>query len=123
MADVGSARVDPIEIGLIEPYAMAQGQARHQKAEAVDVVERGPATAAARVFLLVGGLDDVHVHRRFTARREIGKHLEGGIRAAVQVGGSQLDLDPLLVVVLGMEMLERSAVICQAQRKTGEMTL
>ena len=41
----------------------------------------------------------------------------------MEVGRRQLDLDPLLVVVLGMEMLEERAVIGQAQPKAPEMAL
>jgi hypothetical protein len=48
----------------------------------------------------------MHVHWRLIARRVIGEHLECSVRAPVEVGRRQLDLDPLLVVVLGVEMLE-----------------
>ena len=41
----------------------------------------------------------------------------------MEVGRRQLDLDPLLVVVLGMEMLEQRAVIGQAQPEAREMAL
>ena len=96
---------------------MAEGQARPKKAEAVDVVECGAAAATARIFLLIGGLDQMHVHRRLIARREIGEQLEGRVRAPVEIGRRQLDLDPLLVVVLGTELLEQRAVIGQVQPK------
>jgi len=41
----------------------------------------------------------------------------------MQVGRRQRDLDPLLVVVLGIEMLEQRAVIGQGQPEAREMAL
>ena len=120
---MGAGCGDPVEIGLIEPHSVAQCQARPEKAEAVDVVECGAAAAPARIFLLVGGLDEMHVHRRLIARREIGQHLESRVRAPVEVGRRQLDPDSLLVVVLGVEMLEQRPVIGQAQPEAGKMAL
>ena len=74
--------------------------------EAVDVVERRAAAPATGVFLLVGGFDEMHVHRRLVARRVIGEHFECRVGAPVEIGRRQLDLDPLLGVVLGAELLE-----------------
>jgi len=63
------------------------------------------------------------VHRRHVACRVIGEYLECGVRAPMQVGRRQRDLDPLLVVVLGIEMLEQRAVIGQGQPEAREMAL
>ena len=41
----------------------------------------------------------------------------------MEIGRRQLDLDPLLVVVLGTELLEQRAVIGQIQPKAREMAL
>ena len=123
VADMGAGRGDAVEIGLAEPHPVAQGQPWPEKTEAVDVVEGGAAAAAARIFFLVSGLDEMHVHRRLVARQVIGEHFESLVRAPVEVGRRQLDLDPLLVVVRGMEMLEQRAVIGQTQPKAGEMPL
>ncbi len=41
----------------------------------------------------------------------------------MEIGRRQLDLDPLLILVLGVEMLEQWAVIGQAQPKAREMAL
>ena len=121
MADVGAGRCNAVEIGFVEPYSVTGGQPRPEKTEPVDIVERRAAAAAARIFLLVSGLDEIHVHWRLMARREVGKHLEGSVRAPVEIGRLQLDLDPLLVVVRGPEMLEERPVIGQAQPKAREM--
>src|ERR1700730_7566785 len=86
-------RGDAVEIALAEPHAVAQCQPWPEEVEAVDVVECG-AAAAAGILLLVSGLDEVHVHRRLVARRIIGKQGECGVRAPVEIGRRQLDLDP-----------------------------
>ena len=36
VADMGPGRSDAVEIGLVEPHPVAEGQARSEKAEAVD---------------------------------------------------------------------------------------
>jgi hypothetical protein len=41
VADTGPGRGDAVEIGLVGPHPVAQGQKRPEKAEAVDVIERG----------------------------------------------------------------------------------
>jgi hypothetical protein len=87
---------------------MAEREPRPQEPDAIDVVE-GRAAAAGGIFFLISGLDEMHVHRRLVARRKIGEHLERGVRAPVEVGRRQLDLDPLLTVVLAVEMLEQRA--------------
>jgi len=51
------------------------------------------------------------MHWRLVARRVIGEHFERRIGAPMEIGGRQLDLDPLFVVVLGAELLEQRAVI------------
>src|SRR5207302_5576657 len=96
---------------------------RPEKAEAVDIIEGRAAAAATGIFLLVCGLDEMHVHRRLVTRRIVGEHLEGLVRAPVEIGRRQLDLDPLLVVVLGAELLEERAVISGAQPEAREMAL
>ena len=73
---MGPGRRDAVEIGLVEPHPVTEGQKRPEKAKAVDIVECRAAAAAARIFLLVGGLDEMHVHRRLVTRREVGEHLE-----------------------------------------------
>ena len=88
MADAGAGRGDAVEIGLVEPHLVAQGQARPEKAEAVDMVECGAASAVARIFLLAGGLGEMHMHWRLVARREIGEHLERRVRAPVKVAAA-----------------------------------
>ena len=87
---------------------MPERHLRPEQAEAADIVDRGAAAAPARIFLLVGGLDKVHVQRHvvlFRAFREHGQRLVG---APMQVRRRELDLDALLVVVLGVKMLEQA---------------
>ena len=57
------------------------------------------------------------------ACREIGEHIEARVRAPVEISRYQLDLDPLLVVVLGTEILEQWAAIGLAQPEAREMAL
>src|SRR5215472_18370388 len=120
---MGAGRGNAIEISLVEPNAMAEGQSRPQKSEAVDIVERSAAAAPAGIFFLIGGLDEVHVHRSVVSPRVIGEHLERGVGAPMKIGGSELDLDPLLVVMLGVEMFEQGAIIRERDLETRKMAL
>ena len=107
VADMGTGRGNAVEIGLVEPYAMPQCQPRPEKPETIDIIEGGAAAAPAGVFLLVGGLDEVHVHRRVVSLRIVGEHHQRSIGAPMEIGGSELNLNPFLVVVLGAELFER----------------
>ncbi len=50
----------------------------------------------------------MHVERRAVFLGAIREHLESGVRAPMQIGRRELDLDALLLVVLRMKMLEEA---------------
>src|SRR5207248_5093452 len=52
----------------------------------IDIVERGATAAPAGILLLIGGLDEVHVHRRIVSLRIVGEHRQSGVRAPMEVG-------------------------------------
>ena len=57
---------------------MSERHLRSEQAEAADIVDCGAAAATARIFLLVGGLDKVHVEGNamlFRAFRQHGERL------------------------------------------------
>jgi len=60
VTDTGSGL--PLDVSLVEPNAVAERHLRPEQAEAADVLNDG-ALAPARVFLLVGRLQQVHVQR------------------------------------------------------------
>src|SRR5205807_1940911 len=88
VADMGAGRGDAVEIGLGEPDAVAERQPRPEKAEAVDIIEGAAAAAAASIFLLVGGLHEMHVHRCGVARRVVGEHFESGVQHQWRLAGA-----------------------------------
>ena len=61
VADAGAGLGDPADVALGQPDAVPERHARVHQAEAVEILDRGAAAAAAGVFLLVGGLHQVHV--------------------------------------------------------------
>src|SRR5262249_11295144 len=79
-----------------QPHAVAQRHLRTQQAEAFDVVHGGAAAAAARVFLLIRGLHQMHVQRHVEALRHLGEPRKCCIRAPVQIGRRELDLHAAL---------------------------
>ena len=85
------------------------------------MLHRRRAGSAARIFLLEGGLDEVHVERHAMLLRAIREQRQGLVGAPVQVGRGQLDLDPLLVVVPGVEVLEESDGIARRELEAREM--
>src|SRR5260370_14914771 len=62
VADMSAGCGDAVEIGLVEPDAMAEGQPRPEEPETVDIVEGRATAAPAALFPLIGGLDDMPMH-------------------------------------------------------------
>jgi hypothetical protein len=102
---------------------MPQCQPRPQEAESIDIIESGAATAPAGILFLIRGLDEVHVHRRIVSLRIVGEHRQCRIGAPMEIGGRELDFDPFLVVMLGVELLEQRAVIGKRHLKAREVPL
>ena len=88
-----------------------------EQAEALDIVDRGPSAATARVFLLIGRLDEMHVERNAEASQSIRQHGQRLVGTPMQVRRGQLNLHALLVVMLGVEMLEQCDRILARQLK------
>jgi hypothetical protein len=61
VADHGARARDQLDVLLVEPDAVTEGQARAGHAELDEMLEGGAARATAGVLLLVGGLDEMHV--------------------------------------------------------------
>src|ERR1700728_1983023 len=100
---------------------MPEGHLWAEQAEALNIVDRGPSAATARIFLLISRFDKVHVERHAMLLRAFRKHGERLIRTPMQVRRGQLNLHALLVVVLGVEMLEQSDRILTRQLKAIKM--
>ena len=77
----------------------------------------------AGVFLLVGGLDQVHVHGGVVLGRGVRQQGQRLVGAPVQVGRGELDLHPALVVVLRMEALEHVHRVVEAHLEAVEPAL
>jgi hypothetical protein len=70
---------------------------------------------------LVGGLDEVHVEGDAILFRTVGQHGKRIVRAPMQVGGRELDLDALLVMMLRVKVPEEGDCVLGRQLKAGEM--
>ena len=67
MANAGAGLGQPINILLIQPDTMAECHIRPQHPKAVQIFHGRAATAAARIFLLLGGFHEMHMDRRIMA--------------------------------------------------------
>ncbi len=72
--------------------------------------------AAARILLLVGGLQEMHVHRHAVFLGAVLQHPERPVRAPVQVGRRQLDAQPVAVAVLAVQALEEREIVLERDR-------
>ena len=121
VADVRAGLGEPVEVAFGEPDAVSERHLWSEQAEPADIIDRGAAAATSRIFLLICGLDEVHMERHamlFGAFRQHGQRL---VRTPMQVRRRQLDFDALLVVVLGVKVLEQFDRILGGQLKTAEM--
>src|SRR6202035_4590647 len=107
VGDVRSGFGDTIDVSFVQPDAVAESHARAEQVEAIDVFERGAAATAVGVFLLVGGLHQVHVQRGVVLFRCVGEQGQRVVGAPVQVGWRQLDFYPFLVVVFCVQRREQ----------------
>ncbi len=123
MADAAAGGGQAVDVLLVQPHAVAQGQAVGHHAEAVDVLQRRAVAAPQGVFLLVGGLDQVHVHGGVVFGRGVGEQRQRLVGAPVQVGRRKLDLHPALVVMLRVERLEHVHRIVEAHLEAVEPAL
>ncbi len=123
VADAGAGRRHPLDVGFVEPDAVAERQARTEHPEPVEVLEGGAAAALLRVGLLVGGLHEVHVHRHVVGFGQAGEPFEGRVGAPVQVGGRQLDLGPRGTLLAGMQAAEEREIVLQGHLEALEPAL
>ena len=123
VADAALGRGQAVDVLLVQPHAVAERQAVVHHAEAVDVFQRRALAAPPGVFLLVGGLDQVHVHRHVVLGRGVAERRQRLVGAPVQVGRRELDLHPALVVVLRMERLEHVHRVVEAHLEAVEPAL
>src|SRR5271167_4930045 len=100
---------------------MPKRHLRTEQAEALNIVDRGPPAATARVFLLIAYLDEMHVERDAMLLRALRQHGQRLVRTPMQVRRGQLNLHALLVVMLGVEMLEQCDRILARQLKAVKM--
>ena len=75
-----------------KPHAVAQRQMRPEHPKPIKMLDRGRASAAQRIFLLVGRLKEMHVHRHPGPARLLGDGEQLVVRDPVQIGGAELDL-------------------------------
>ena len=69
VADAGAGRRQSVDVGLVQPHAMAQCHLRSEQPEPVDVIHGRAAAATMRVFLLVSRLHQMHVQRHVVFAR------------------------------------------------------
>src|ERR1700728_4074841 len=92
-----------------------------EQAEALDIVDRSSSAATARVFLLIGRLDEMHVERHAMLLGAFRQHGQRLVGTPMQVRRGQLNLHAFLVVMLGVEMLEQCDCILARQLKAIKM--
>ena len=98
-ADHHAALRGPLDVPRREPDPVPQREARPEEPEALEVLRRGAARAPARVLALIGGLVEMHVHSDLVPGRALPEGSQRLIGAPVEVGGRQLDADPIGAVL------------------------
>jgi hypothetical protein len=102
---------------------VAERHLRAEQTEAVDILHRRAAAAPAGVFLLVGRLQQVHVQRHAVFARAIGEPSQRLVGAPMEIGWSELHLDPARIPVAAVKPFEQRDVVIERQLKTLEPSL
>jgi hypothetical protein len=97
------------------PDAVADGELRADKAEAVDVGQSRAAGAPPRVFGLIGRLQQMHVHRRAGLLGHARGALERGVGEPVEVGGRDLDGGQRCVGPASAQRMEHADLLGEGQ--------
>src|SRR5215510_11255820 len=96
MTDHGPGTGDQRNIRFGEPYPMTNGKLGTEQAQVGEVLHRRGPRAAPSVLLLIRRFEYMHVQPDLIGRGIILQSAQGGIRAPMQVGGSELNTRPLV---------------------------
>ena len=116
MADMGSGIGQKLDVVLGQPRAVADSHHRPEHPVVSNVVDRRTAAPAPGVLLLVGGLQEMHVHRRTMLLRQRVHRFQRPVRTPVQVAWRELDPGALAVLVLRAGVREESELLVERQR-------
>ena len=94
VADVGARVGGELDVGLGHPDPVPEGDVGSQHSAPLKVLEGRSTGPPPGVLLLVDRLEEVDVQRHLVPARGGVEELERGVRAPVQIPGSELDGDP-----------------------------